>query len=86
MTQTADRRRLLLAAGLIETHGRVTDNGYSLDQVELDKGSDGYQVTLSFFGVNVTLGFHNTINSGGAGRKELEKFYQRLDRIIKNYS
>lgn len=86
MTQPADRRRLLLAAGLIESHGKRAGNRFSLDQVELDKGPDGYQVTLSFREVNVTLGFHNTINSGGASRKELDDLYQRLDRIIKNHS
>ncbi|MBB6520093.1 DUF3081 family protein [Pseudoteredinibacter isoporae] len=86
MSSPQDRRRILLAAGLIQAHGHQQDGVYHLDQVQLDKGPDGYQICLHYNGVNLNLGFHHTLNSDAANRRELEAFYDRLDRIIKNYS
>ncbi|WP_353406654.1 hypothetical protein [Pseudoteredinibacter isoporae] len=48
MSRSQDRRRLLLAAGLIQTHGQYQDGTYHLDHVQLDQGPDGDQICLPY--------------------------------------
>lgn len=86
MSSAKERRRILLAAGLIQAHGHQQDGVYHLDQVQLDKGPDGYEICLHYKGINLNLGFHHTLNCDASNRRELEEFYDRLDKIIKNYT